>query len=407
VAEVEMAISAKDREMELLEDNHRVELRVYQQKVKHLEFEHKNNIKGIVRDGTGFLETEQEQHATRERDLLKFKEQLKFDQMELEIVNASKIADIRQQHEKQQTKLRSQFDEGLGELTTRYESRLKSLEFDLELRRRVEIHEVEERKNQHINDLVRNHKKAFSQMKLYYNEITRGNLQLISNLQKQTEELKTRATSNKRMLLEYAQENQNLSKPLAKVSAEIADLQGQLKERTKDHMALRNAMSRLNAVKKKSTQLRESQIQLEEDYKVVEKERDSLYNTFEESIQRVRQQSEFHNEALEQRLRQAEETVDKAAFQIEEIIRAANLDGNEMARVMMSINQMLTAKNEALRDVTFLVAKLKKNFNDALSTYSAKFKELGISQVEIDSMGFNAEELLAGTSFAPSGMLAK
>ena len=48
VKELELAIAAKDREMELLEDNHRVELRVYQQKVKHLEYEHKNNIKGIV-----------------------------------------------------------------------------------------------------------------------------------------------------------------------------------------------------------------------------------------------------------------------------------------------------------------------------------------------------------------------
>jgi hypothetical protein len=38
VRELELAISAKDREMELLEDNHRVELRVYQQKVKHLEY---------------------------------------------------------------------------------------------------------------------------------------------------------------------------------------------------------------------------------------------------------------------------------------------------------------------------------------------------------------------------------
>jgi len=50
VRELDLAISAKDREMELLEDNHRVELRVYQQKVKHLEYEHKNNIKEIVRE---------------------------------------------------------------------------------------------------------------------------------------------------------------------------------------------------------------------------------------------------------------------------------------------------------------------------------------------------------------------
>jgi hypothetical protein len=62
VRELELAVSAKDREMELLEDNHRVELRVYQQKVKHLEYEHKNNIKTIVQDGTGLLGVEHNPH---------------------------------------------------------------------------------------------------------------------------------------------------------------------------------------------------------------------------------------------------------------------------------------------------------------------------------------------------------
>jgi growth arrest-specific protein 8 len=56
------------------------------------------------------------------------------------------------------------------------------LEDDLELRRKVDIHEIEERKNQHINDLMRNHEKAFRQMKNYYNDITNDNLKLIKSL---------------------------------------------------------------------------------------------------------------------------------------------------------------------------------------------------------------------------------
>ena len=76
--ELELAITAKDREMELFEDNHRVEIRVYQQKVKHLEYEHRNNIKSIVVDGTELLENEQVTHGDRERELLRIKEQLKL-----------------------------------------------------------------------------------------------------------------------------------------------------------------------------------------------------------------------------------------------------------------------------------------------------------------------------------------
>ena len=60
-----------------------------------------------------------------------------------------------------------------------YERKLEELRAELELRLKVEIHEIEERKNQHINDLMKNHEEAFREMKEYYNDITRENLELI------------------------------------------------------------------------------------------------------------------------------------------------------------------------------------------------------------------------------------
>ena len=394
--------------MELLEDNHRVEVRVYQQKVKHLEYEHRNSIKTVIQEGAGLLETEQSGYEDKERELLRMKEQLKFERMEMELVNSSKVAEVRQQHEKQLIKLRQQFQDGLEELQSRCESRLQQLEKDLELRRRVEVHEVEERKNQHINDLVRNHKKAFGQMKAYYNDITGGNLKLIKSLQKQVLELKDRSISNKKLLLEYVQENQKLSEPLSKVSAEIAELQTHLKERSKDQMALRNANFRLSEIKKTSVSAKQRLSSLEDEYKEVQRERDLLYSSFEENIQRVRQQAEFHNQALEQRLMAAEGSVEKAANQVEEVIRAANLDSSEVTRMMGSLNQMLAAKDEVLRETKFNVVKLQKSFNDSLETLCAKLRELGIPDEAVRTIGFQLEQLPNGGTSAPAvGLVAR
>ncbi len=391
-----------------MEDNHRVELRVYQQKVKHLEYEHRNNLKTIIEGGTSLLEVEQSTHEDRERDLLRLKEELKLEQMEVELANANKVADIRTQHDKQLIKLRQQFDDGLSELISRCEERVKLLESDLELRRRVEVHEVEERKNQHINDLVINHKKAFAQMKDYYNGITLQNLKLIKDYQIQVEKLKEGAITHKKALQECILENQKLSEPLKEVSDEIKDLETLLKERPKDQMALLNASSRFAAIGKSSTTMRQKLQQLESEYAVVERERDRLYSGFEESIQRVRHQSEFHNQVLEQRLIAAESNVEKAAVQVEEIIRAANLDSNEVARMMTSLHQMLAAKDDVLKDSKFMLAKLQKSFNDSLETFVAKMKELGIPEDEVASMGFQLEVLPIGTSSAPAiGLVAK
>jgi chromosome segregation ATPase len=279
------------------------------------------------------------------------------------------------------------------------------LETNLALRKRVEVHEVEERKNQHINDLKHNHKNAFKQMKAYYNDITGGNLQVIKDLQKKIVELKEQAINNKQKLLEYTQLNQKLSAPLAEATAEIAELQALLRERTKDQMALRNAHSRLAAIGKSSVDLRREQEALELEYSEVEKERDQLYSSFSESIERVQQQSEFHNQALGQRLKAAEASAQKASMQVQEIIRAANLDGAEMTRIMETLNQMLAAKDEALKNVRFLVIKLKKTYNDSLATFQAKLKDLGVPEQELLEMGFTDEDLPHESTGAPAGLI--
>jgi hypothetical protein len=41
------------------------------------------------------------------------------------------------------------------------------------------VHEVEERKNAHIAELMARHRRAFEEVKNYYNDITHNNLDLI------------------------------------------------------------------------------------------------------------------------------------------------------------------------------------------------------------------------------------
>jgi predicted glycosyl hydrolase (DUF1957 family) len=59
---------------------------------------------------------------------------------------------------------------------------MQDLKEELELRMKVEVHEIEERKNQHRNELMENHTSSFKEMKDYYNQITRESLELIKVL---------------------------------------------------------------------------------------------------------------------------------------------------------------------------------------------------------------------------------
>merc|ERR1711883_28842 len=97
----------------------------------------------------------------------------------------------------------------------KYEKKMEDLEKELQLRMKVEIHEIEERKNQHINDLMINHESAFREMKEYYNDITRENLEIIKLLKEKLNDIKGQIQNNESTVLELKNNVKNMLAPLA------------------------------------------------------------------------------------------------------------------------------------------------------------------------------------------------
>ena len=120
----------------------------------------------------------------------------------------------------------------------KYEKKMKMLRDDLELRRKQEIHEIEERKNSHINELMKKHERAFAEIKNYYNDITHNNLDLIKTLKEDVAEMKKREAQNEKLMYEIAQENKRLSEPLTKALKEVEALRHSVANYDKDKMSL-------------------------------------------------------------------------------------------------------------------------------------------------------------------------
>lgn len=79
---------------------------------------------------------------------------------------------------------------------------------------KVEIHEIEERKNQHINELMISHQQAFREMKEYYNDITRENIELIKVHKDKLKEIKAQIAGNDYIVAELKQNEKKLKIPL-------------------------------------------------------------------------------------------------------------------------------------------------------------------------------------------------
>jgi ubiquitin len=404
VGDLDLQVMQKDREMELMEDNHRVEVRVYIQKVKHLEYEHKNNIKRVKNEGTISLEEESDMHDTREDDLKKGKKSLKLECKERELANEDEIKQMKQAHEKNLMKMREEFEKNIEAIESRQESRLQQLKHDLELRRKVDIHEIEERKNLHINDLMKNHEKAFGQIKNYYNDITHDNLKLIKSLKGEVADMKKKAAANQKLMHDISQENKRLSEPLAAALKEVQELRHELKDKEKDMLSLRNAKARLAMLVSQYQSLETDHGTMDAEYKKVETERNQVYDSFEHTVQSVQRRSDFRNLVLERKLENMEEHMGKKSTQFDEVLSAANLDPQELAHVTGRLDEMLRVRNELIRNLQYDVLRVSKAFNDSIRTYESKMGEFGIPEDEVKGMGFTA--LLTETSKGPAGMVA-
>jgi len=149
------------------------------QKVKHLEYEHGISCQEVKRDATVNMTEERDHHVDTEKDNLKNKGERKEQYL---INDKSNIAEVESKEGELQKKvedLQQELEYSKEALIENYEMKLNALGRELDLRMKVEIHEIEERKNEHINELMHNHEMAFTEMKQYQNDITRENLELI------------------------------------------------------------------------------------------------------------------------------------------------------------------------------------------------------------------------------------
>jgi growth arrest-specific protein 8 len=398
--EFDLSIETKDREMEQLEENHRVEVRVYVQKVKHLEYEHKNASKKIKRDGEGTVEDEHESNVRREVELKRMKKDLKLQLKERELANEFQIAEWKEKHAKNLSKLREEFNHNITILEGKYQDRLSALNKDLELRRKVEVHEIEERKNLHINDLMRNHEAAFGQIKDYYNDITHDNLTLIQKLKNEVKEMKKKRQTNQKLMADIAQENKQLLEPLKVAVKQVEELRRDLKDYEKDKLSLKNAKARLKTLSNRFEQLQTTHKNLERKVNDVDAERLILLDSFESTVKQVQRKSETKNLQLQQILERRSNDYETRRQQLEEVVRAARLDPAVLSAVTQKLDDVIGNRNNLINDLQYRVAKVGKSYNDALRTLDSKLEEFGIPQ----DRDFQLKQGL--TSTLPAGLVA-
>lgn len=373
----------KDREMEEKVEEHQGQANIFKQKVKHLLYEHLNNIAELKAEGMVSLKITQEAFDKQEKALLEDKKRLKERIVEQQKQHQEEVRAIRMEVSESLSQARADLETAASKVEERFTNRVSELREQLELQHAMEIAEVEERKNRHISELVRSHDAAFLDMKNYYNDVTLNNLALISSLKEQMEEMKRREERMEKALKEVQKENRCLTEPMKRAKEEAAELTRQLTNYSKDKQSLAATKQSLTAAQKELQVVRWEREALEQRLAAMTAERNEVRIRFETAVQEVQRKAGLTNALLDRKVHTLTDLLEQREAQCSELMALTCRDPEALAAISGKVETLLAQKNAAIRELEMQVLRVTKAHNDQLDTCLAKLDQFGISKEDL------------------------
>ncbi|XP_018340103.1 PREDICTED: growth arrest-specific protein 8 [Trachymyrmex septentrionalis] len=403
--EARAVVRNKEREKEELVENHEAELKLYKQKVKHLMYEHQTNLSETKAEHLVALKLAQDDHFVQENELIKDKTNLKKVQKEQELAYMNEIRALKLHNSEEMNNIIKKFESEAIELEQKYEQKLTSQYESLILKHRMELTEIEERKNAQIANLIKNHENAFTEMKNYYNDITLNNLSLIKSMKEQMEMMRSNEERMKKQVRELTTENKKYLTDLKTLQETITELNRQLTNYEKDKQCLVNTKRRLSAVTKDLENLKLENEVLELRFEKCQSERDELHSRFVSAIFELQQKTGLKNVLLEKKLEKLSDLLEQREAQISEVLAAAQLDPAAVVNMNKKLEDMLNRKNTAIQDLQYELAKVCKAHDDLLAVYESKLQEYGIPKTELGFQPLRMKINGAKLGLGPAGLV--
>lgn len=200
----------KANELQTLEENHRIELRTYLQKIKQLEFEAEKDVFNLELHERNDLTKEEDHHKQMLENNKHEKDDLKDVFKDKQSTYLVKTSDINKKHNDTLNTAKAEFIKELKKYEEKCKQNLADLKHELDLKIKTELNEIEERKNYHINELIKNHEKAYDELRAFYNYITVENLGLIKAQKDEKEKSFKRHEENQKKINALKEKNAQL-----------------------------------------------------------------------------------------------------------------------------------------------------------------------------------------------------
>lgn len=382
--ELLLQIKQKQRKAEEIEERKNTEVQVHKQKVKHLIHTHANDLHRIEDDHNAT----QKAQATEHQEALKRADadaaHLTDDFLSNQGSNSIQIKQHKDDVKGLNARFVEQYEKQFQDIERKQEENMEALFEDYNLQRINEMHEIQERKDHHINRLIKSHNKAFQEMRAFYNKITQNHLTSISQYDAELQSLQARLNEYEQRKKNYDRDIADLSRQLAQKKEENTALHKILNTYESDKMALANSRATILSLNQEIEFLTHQRSIKEAKFKKMEHEKEQLLEKFEFSVHDVKQKTEFRALLLSKRVDTLNEVLKKKESSLEEMINTSDMQSAEVQELSDRVTDLLRAKNAVIDNLEYELARATKAHNDLIHVYRAKLSAAGVPEDELD-----------------------
>lgn len=368
-------IEIEEQKMQENENYHNQEINAFSHKFQHLEYDHDTFIKETLdRNYTNALNKEEEIRAQRENQYLDKKSQLRRE-MKIQVSTYRDEVDERNRiNENNYNRNKINLEEHLKKIKKQYEDDKIELEKDLDLRLKVEIHELEERKNLHINNLINAFEERMDNFKKENIDQIKENIGLIKTNDEYLRMLKNKNNESAKEVEDLKKKIEELEKDLEEAKEENLQIENRLKKYYNQKINITNMNAKVSFLTKKCEEIIKKTEEIEKKKHALIEEIKELKEKFVDAVMLFKAKTEKTNDELEKKISNLNETYTKREIQIEEFLKNVDLvaDGddngtNNFGREMYlemfeHIKAVLTTKTHIIKNLKYsleLATKVK------------------------------------------------
>merc|ERR1711972_536112 len=132
----------KEREYQDLEERQQIELKMFQQRLKHLRYHQQDEVVELKTDAELALKLQEDHHRVTEAEIKKDKRALKVEMKEAEVAQEDFVRMLKLEQDQKILELRQEFDRKARDMQQKYEQRMKGIREEMEQQRRKQIQKI-------------------------------------------------------------------------------------------------------------------------------------------------------------------------------------------------------------------------------------------------------------------------